>query len=179
MKIRTLQVEDTAALLAFELHNREWFEQYVLPRSDSVYSYDGMSAHVDTCMRDHAIGTMHPCIILDANGRIAGRANLKDIDAQAGTSEIGYRIGQEYVGKGVATEALKYMMALAYEEWCLARLFARVSTENPASARVLEKCGFVRGELSPEISKLKAKVISCYEYEHRSSRDNLERLTKW
>ena len=166
MKIRTLQIDDAAALLDFELRNRAWFEQFVLPRADSVYSQDGIATHINTCLYDYTNGTMHPCLILDDYGRIAGRANLKDIDSAERTTEIGYRIGQEYAGKGMATAAVEYLKTLAYDQWRLARLLAFVTTENPASARVLEKCGFIRGELITNRSELKSKVLDCYQYEH-------------
>ena len=169
MRIRTLQADDATALLEFELHNRSWFEQFVLPRSDTVYSPQGMIEHVATCLDDYASGTMHPCLIFDEDGRIAGRANLKDIDALERTTEIGYRIGQDYVGRGVATEAVIFLKDLAYNQWQLTRLLAFVTTENPASARVLEKCGFVRGELIPSRSELKTKVLDCYQYLHSAS----------
>jgi len=169
MKIRTLEVDDAAILLKFELQNRAWFEQYVLPRADSVYSREGIAAHIETCLNDYASGTMHPCIILDDDGRIAGRANLKDIDSVERTTEIGYRIAQEYVGKGIATEAVEYLKTLAYGQWHLARLLAFVTVENPASARVLEKCGFVKGRLIPDKSELKSKILDCYQYQHISA----------
>jgi ribosomal-protein-alanine N-acetyltransferase len=166
MKIRTLQVDDATALLEFELLNRSWFEQSVLPRAESFYSIDGVAAHIDTCLHDYTLGTMHPCIILDNDGQIVGRANLKDIDEVARTTEIGYRIGQAYVGKGVATEAVIFLQDLAYSQWKLKRLLAFVTTENLASARVLEKCGFMRGELIPSRSELKNKILDAYQYQH-------------
>jgi ribosomal-protein-alanine N-acetyltransferase len=152
--------------LEFELHNRTWFEQFVLPRSDSVYSLRGIPLHIDTCLEDYTNGTMHPCVILDQNGRIAGRANLKDIASDAGTTEIGYRIGQQNIGKGLATSAVRHLKELAYDHWRLSRIVAFVTTENPASARVLEKSGLVKGPLRPTRSVLKAKVLDCYQYEH-------------
>ena len=166
MEIRTLQRDDAAALLKFELLNREWFEEFVLPRAESVYSPSGMAAHIDTCLHDYALGTMHPCIILDQDGHIVGRANLKDIDPLECTTEIGYRISRQYISKGLATQAVSHLKDLAYGRWRLARLLAFVTTENPASARVLEKSGFVKGRLIESRSVLKTKILDCYQYSH-------------
>lgn len=166
MEIRTLQKNDAAALLAFELDNRIWFEQFVLPRPDSVYTQQGIATHIEECLRDYAIGTMHPCVILDDDGCIAGRANLKDIALENGTTEIGYRIARQHVGKGVATMAVDHLKKLAYTQWKLTSLLAFVTTENPASARVLEKSGFVRRELIRNRAALKSQILNCYRYEH-------------
>jgi len=55
-----------------------------------------------------------------------------------GKREVGYWIGKEYWGKGIATRALA---ALLLEDKTRP-LYAHVAKRNPASKRVLEKCGF-------------------------------------
>jgi RimJ/RimL family protein N-acetyltransferase len=57
---------------------------------------------------------------------------------QDGEREVGYWIGREYWGRGVATKALRMFLDLVQER----PLFARVVKHNTASLRVLEKCGF-------------------------------------
>jgi RimJ/RimL family protein N-acetyltransferase len=52
---------------------------------------------------------------------------------------VGYWIGREFWGRGVATAALAAFVAEVTER----PLFALVVTHNVASRRVLEKCGFV------------------------------------
>ncbi len=56
----------------------------------------------------------------------------------AGTRNVGYWIGRQYWGKGIATTALA-----AFLDQVQARpLYAHVAKHNRASLRVLEKCGF-------------------------------------
>ncbi|HEY8024081.1 MAG TPA: GNAT family N-acetyltransferase [Burkholderiaceae bacterium] len=169
MKFRTLTIDDAPALLEFELANRAWFEKTVLKREDSVYTVDGIGRHVQACLDDLARGTMHPNLMLDEDGRIAGRVNLKDIDVQAAIAEVGYRIAQKYVGQGWATASLRHLLMLAYEKWDLQSLQAFVTTENPASARVLDKCGFVRREFIPQKSLIQGRLLDGYRYLHRRS----------
>jgi RimJ/RimL family protein N-acetyltransferase len=74
------------------------------------------------------------------DGSVAG--NIVCFD-QLGEREVGYWLGKEYWGKGIATQALAQF--LNYEE--RRPLYARVAKHNIASRRVLEKCGFtVTGE---------------------------------
>jgi RimJ/RimL family protein N-acetyltransferase len=55
-----------------------------------------------------------------------------------GERDVGYWIGREHWGKGVATAALGALLAELQER----PLFAHVAEHNVGSIRVLEKCGF-------------------------------------
>lgn len=57
---------------------------------------------------------------------------------QDGVRLVGYWIGKEYWGRGVATCALAAFLHLVTER----PLYAHVVTHNLGSIRVLEKCGF-------------------------------------
>lgn len=59
------------------------------------------------------------------------------------SAEIGYWVGEEYWGMGIATEALRTMSDLAFLSMQYKKLFAPVLDPNKASMRVLEKCGYV------------------------------------
>src|SRR5256886_12460553 len=56
--------------------------------------------------------------------------------------EIGYWLGVSYWGQGYATEAARAVIDHAFEDLGLERLEAGARVSNPASRRVLEKCGF-------------------------------------
>jgi RimJ/RimL family protein N-acetyltransferase len=56
--------------------------------------------------------------------------------------EIGYWLGVPYWGRGYATEAAHAVIDHAFEDLRLELLTAGARVSNPASRRVLEKCGF-------------------------------------
>lgn len=56
-----------------------------------------------------------------------------------GAPEVTYGIAREHWGKGYATEALRAFLELVP----VRPLLARAASDNGASLRVLEKCGFV------------------------------------
>jgi [ribosomal protein S5]-alanine N-acetyltransferase len=58
----------------------------------------------------------------------------------AGDAEITYWIDRNFWGKGVATTALKNLLAIEK----MRPVFGRVAFDNFGSQKVLEKCGFVR-----------------------------------
>lgn len=55
--------------------------------------------------------------------------------------EIGYWIGEEYWGRGYATEAVSALIRFAFEEKGLHRVFARHLSSNPSSGKVMTKAG--------------------------------------
>lgn len=63
-------------------------------------------------------------------------------DIHRRSAEIGYWLGRAVWGRGIATEALIAVSAVAFAEHDLVRLYAGVFLRNPASARVLEKAGY-------------------------------------
>ncbi|MDQ0513250.1 GNAT family N-acetyltransferase [Ancylobacter amanitiformis] len=56
--------------------------------------------------------------------------------------EIGYWVGEPYWEHGVATEAVRALIDHAFGDRNLPALVASARVVNPASRRVLEKCGF-------------------------------------
>ncbi len=102
----------------------------------------------------------HPYKRSDAEGFIAGAnkaggeavflITLRDetiigacgIVMQERTPELGYWLGVNYWGKGYATEALHAVIDYAFTDLAHEALQAGARVTNPASRRVLEKCGF-------------------------------------
>jgi len=162
LKIRTLRQDDAGQLLKFEQDNRDWFERHIVPRPVEFYCEEGVLDHIEQFLAAYRQGSMHPCVIVGRDGEILGRANLKDIDARS--AEVGYRIAREHAGKGLATSALRHMVELASTRWRLVQLFAYVAEPNRASARVLERCGFVRGRRVPDLGPIAGARVDGHQF---------------
>ncbi len=80
-------------------------------------------------------------IVVD--GQAAGAIGLlPGVDVHRKTAEIGFWLGRRYWGRGIVTEAVRAVTALAFTRYGLSRVYAMVYDWNPASARVLEKNGY-------------------------------------
>lgn len=89
------------------------------------------------------------------NGDIAG--NIVCFD-QLGEREVGYWLGKEYWGKGIASQGLTQFL-----EYIETRpLCAHVAKHNIASRRVLEKCGFKVAAEDRFFSKVFGEEIEEY-----------------
>ncbi|XP_058070672.1 uncharacterized protein LOC131219515 [Magnolia sinica] len=83
---------------------------------------------------------------------------------------LGYVIGFQHWGKGIATRAVKMAVGSIFREWPhLERLEAVVDVENPGSERVLEKAGFVREGLLRKYFILKGKARDVVMYSFLST----------
>jgi RimJ/RimL family protein N-acetyltransferase len=74
---------------------------------------------------------------IEADGAVAGNIGSWPDDGQ---QLLGYWVGREWWGRGVATRAL----LLLADEVSVRPLYAHVAEHNSGSIRVLEKCGFRR-----------------------------------
>lgn len=73
---------------------------------------------------------------------LTGLAGEFETGAAFFAGEIGYWFGVPHHGRGLATEAAAAVVRCAFRQMRLERVWARVMEGNPASSRVLEKCGF-------------------------------------
>lgn len=82
-------------------------------------------------------------LAIEADGEAVGGIGLHFLrDVYRGTAEIGYWLAEEYWGRGIATDAVRALVPVAFEKFPVIRLQAGIFADNPASMRVLEKCGF-------------------------------------
>lgn len=78
-----------------------------------------------------------------ADGKLAGCIGLdRKANIHSRTAEMGYYIGQDFWGKGIATDAVKQASEYVFDHTDIIRIFAEPFSENAASCRVLEKAGF-------------------------------------
>ncbi len=93
---------------------------------------DAFDAHWEKILADETVRIK----TIEADGEVAGNVLSFPRD---GKTEVGYWIGKEFWGRGIATRALAEFLALVDER----PIHAAVAEHNPGSMRVLEKCGFV------------------------------------
>ena len=140
IKLEPLGPKNAWDVYEFEVENRAHFEKYLLSRGDNYYKPEIYESIARELIDEQNGGGCLMYIIRDEAGKVAGRVNFTPVEAK--TAELGYRIGKDSGGRGVATRAVKMAMKLA-EEHGLEKIMAGTSSDNVASQRVLEKNGFV------------------------------------
>ncbi|MBQ8130661.1 MAG: GNAT family N-acetyltransferase [Clostridia bacterium] len=83
-------------------------------------------------------------IILADTGRLVGTIGYMEYNADNATVEVGYSLARELWNRGYMTEALACVIGYTFETMDVNRIEAQHELENPASGRVMEKCGMRR-----------------------------------
>jgi [ribosomal protein S5]-alanine N-acetyltransferase len=99
--------------------------------------------------------------LIEADGVVVGSTGIDPhAGNRAGVAELGYWLGHDYWGKGYATDAVRQLVKYAFRERGLRRLEAHVHAPNLASARVLEKAGFVlEGVLRRDLTDREGNIL--------------------
>ena len=93
-----------------------------------------------------------------SSGNLIGGCGLRRETQSSNVGNIGYAVNPDFQGKGVATEATKGLLELAFKELKLIVVYATCDSENIASFKVMEKSGMKRVGLSIGKRKFKNKV---------------------
>ena len=89
---------------------------------------------------------------LKETGELIGDTGISEVEGKPDETEIGYCIGQQYRGKGYASELLDAISGFVASRFGVRTIWGRVVHGNGASAKVLEKNGytFVKEEFGAE-----------------------------
>lgn len=80
-------------------------------------------------------------IVLRETGKVVGTIGYMGYSADNATVEVGYSLAREHWGKGLMTEALEAVIGESFRALHLHRIETMHFTDNPASGRVMAKCG--------------------------------------
>lgn len=114
-------------------------------------SRDAFMAHWTRIVEDTSVQTK----TILFNGEVAG--NIVCFE-QLGEREIGYWLGKDYWGRGIATRAVEEFL----KEINTRPLYAHVAKHNIGSKRVLEKCGFTMAGEDRFFSEIFGRNIDEY-----------------
>lgn len=76
-----------------------------------------------------------------SDGRVIGTIGFMWYSAENSSAELGYSLSRECWNHGYATQALRAVVDAAFRSLPVNRLEAQHDVRNPASGRVMEKCG--------------------------------------
>lgn len=137
----------------FRLSNNEHVMKYVTGHALNRQESDEMLGRI---VKENDSETYFGRYLIEEKktGKLVGAAKL---EAYGEEVEIGYRILEEYWGKGVATEIAKALLVFAIRKFQPPAVIAFVNVENAASIRVLEKAGFSNLERIEDLDEIKYK----------------------
>lgn len=100
----------------------------------------------------------------EAVNRLVGTISLKNIDSDNKKANMGYWIGEQYWGNGIATESVELVINYAFSVLGLEEICAYVYSENKGSIRVLEKNGMTKKEEVNEYNKMSGRYKNTIKF---------------
>lgn len=165
---------ETDRLILRPLRMRDAVDLYAYSSDPEVSRYVLWNAH--TSIRDSrkqlraAIHQYHlgePCswgICDKTTGHLIGTIGFMWLSYDSLSAEIGYSLSRSYWNRGLMTEALQSMISFSFEQLHLNRLEAQHVPQNPASGRVMQKCGMAREGLLRSRVRLKGVLTDTVLY---------------
>jgi RimJ/RimL family protein N-acetyltransferase len=145
VRLRTIEAADLPVLYEFQLDTEANRLAATHPRN-----VDQFNDHWETILNDPSVTVR----AIQFGDELAGCISCFKSDEH---DSIGYWIGKDFWGKGVATQALRLLLG----EVSARPLHARVAVSNVGSLRVLQKCGF--GIIDHRHSPADERYLECEE----------------
>jgi RimJ/RimL family protein N-acetyltransferase len=136
--IRPWRLDDAESLTRHANNRKVWLS--LRDRFPHPYTIEDAHKFLEATVKSKPITIF--CI--QVNGAaVGGIGILLGIDVYRYTAELGYWLGEEFWARGIMTEAVRAFTDFCFDTFSLRRIYAEPFANNRASARVLEKAGFV------------------------------------
>ncbi len=103
--------------------------------------HDHAQAYLTRFDAGRADGTSAAWAIVDDDGSVLGFACAPHLSKATGDVELGYSVGPQARGRGVATWVLRELTGWAFG-WGAERVELRINADNVASRRIADRCGY-------------------------------------
>lgn len=141
ISIIPVAVEHATALASLVQQNIEHLRAY-LPAVANLDSVEAARAHLCFAVERASKAEIFEWHLF-VDGILSGSVRLKDIDRIDRKAKIGYFIGQQFTGKGIASSAVFTVLEFCFGPLNLNRIELRCASENEPSKRMAGRLGFV------------------------------------
>jgi len=137
--LRAWHPNDVESLVRHANNRKVWLNM----RDGFPHPYTHSDA-LDWIARARAAQPVTSFAIVLGNEAVGGIGFELHTDIERFSAEVGYWLGEEFWGRGIATDALVAATAYALKAYKLNRIYALPFRDNLASIRVLKKAGYRR-----------------------------------
>jgi [ribosomal protein S5]-alanine N-acetyltransferase len=161
LTLRLVQPLDLPALLA--LNGDDAITEH-LPYESWRNVADGQAWYERAAARLAAGEAAHFVVVHRKSDRVIGTCLLFHFDKPSARAEVGSLLAQAYWGAGYMHEAMQAFVTFSFRQVKLRRLEAEIDPRNVASAKLLERLGFVREGLLRQRWKMKGEITDSALY---------------
>jgi RimJ/RimL family protein N-acetyltransferase len=146
---------------AVERYSSRWEVARMTSRIPHPYPPGEAERFIFTAREANALGRDLILIIAPIRGKREPIGMVSLESRLQGRLTLGYALAPEVWGKGLATEAAAATIEAGFILTNAIEMLARVHAENPASRRVLDKCGFVHTGKGLEGAPARGGMVPC------------------
>jgi RimJ/RimL family protein N-acetyltransferase len=141
--LRKYEDRDVADIVAYSCDADFWLARNI----DWESTEEGVKAYHEP--RRGSVPESYPdwldlVIELETESKVIGSVGIGVKNKEQGQAEIGWLLGCQYQGQGIATEAARALVAFGFEAMGLHRIIARTGKCNVRSWRLMERIGMRR-----------------------------------
>ncbi len=138
--LKLLEVRDAEKLFQLTISSKETLREW-LPFIDYTKTVADTESFIKSTMQQYANNNGIQCAIW-YEGKIAGVIGFHAVNWSNKSTSIGYWLGNDFVGHGLMTKAVKAFVDYALKELKLNRVEIRAAVENQKSRAIPERLGF-------------------------------------
>ena len=153
--------EDRDATAMFAIMSDDETTKYL--RVNPYETLSQAQAWIDRCISEGDGEHFRRAVELKETGEYIGDVRVK-INQKDNSGEIGFTVSREYWGKGVASEAVREVIAYLMGECGINRIAAAHSVKNHASGGVLRKVGMQYEGMARELYRNRMGYHDCHRY---------------
>ncbi|MES2016713.1 MAG: GNAT family protein [Pseudomonadota bacterium] len=135
-----VRLGDAEALASLVAANVRHLDTY-MPKVATLNTREAAAAYLASALAIIAEGELFEWHIFSGQ-QLCGAVRINHIERDDRKASVGYYLGAQYQGRGLATMALRAMLEFAFERLDLNRIELRCASENLASQRVAQRLGF-------------------------------------
>ena len=119
---------------------------------------------INNWLEEYSDTTYNWAIELKSTNEAIGAISIVELDEASEACEVGYCISSRYWNEGFTSEAFKAVIDYLFKEVHINRIAARHDVDNPASGKVMKKCGLTYEGTLRESKKIKDKLATFAVY---------------
>jgi ribosomal-protein-alanine N-acetyltransferase len=157
--LRIPGVEDALEMLEFNIINRQYLKPWE-PNKDPKYFTEEHWINSINEIRNNFLQDKSCCfnLYLRHNNKLIGTVNYSNFIRGAFHScFLGFKIAEYEQGKGLMSEAIRASIKYVFGTLNLHRISANYMPHNHASAKVLEKIGFIKEGIAENYLRINGK----------------------
>jgi len=158
--MRTYQLPDASVLTEIFRKERDRLRDDFPSRASLVTEAEVETFFFYTMRQWRARTAVYFSLWTKVSPTYVGEVGIKEIVWTIPKADLSYFLTKEAEGKGLATEAVRALVHLAFDALHIHKLQIRCAVENVRSQRVAERCGFLReGVLRSDAVRADGKTL--------------------